>query len=88
MQDVSGERKVLTQMESWEAECALGVWIAPGGNTQAEVQYRLEQANTWASQMMLHKASKYACWVNLNCVLLKKSEYPLMATTLSCQECD
>jgi len=75
-------------MESWEAERALGVWIAPNGNTQAEVQYRLEQANTWASQMMLHKASKYACWVNLNCVLLKKLEYPLMATTLSRQECD
>jgi len=57
MNNVLGNRKLLDRLESWEAEWALGIRLAPSGNTQTEFQYQLQQANTWASQMSCHKIS-------------------------------
>jgi len=88
MRDVSGERRQLTRLEPWEAERALGVRLAPDGNMKIETQYHLAQAHQWAAQMILHKASRYSSWINFSCVLMKRLEYPLMATTLSRADCD
>jgi len=88
MRDVSGECRQLTCLEPGEAERALGVQLAPDGNTIAETQHRMAQAHQWAAQMILHKASRYSSWVNFLCVLMKRLEYLLMATTLSCADCD
>jgi len=60
MRDVSGDRKTLTCLESWEAERALGLRLAPDGNTKAEFLHRLNQANTWAAKISLNKSSKHA----------------------------
>jgi len=56
MNDVSGQRIQLDRLESWEAERSLGIRLAPDGNMKAELDYRVQQALTWANHMRQHHA--------------------------------
>jgi len=56
MNDVSGQCIQLDRLESWEAERSLGIWLAPDGNMKAELDYRVQQALTWADHMRQHHA--------------------------------
>jgi hypothetical protein len=44
VRDLSGDLQTLTQMEPWEAECTLGVRLAPDGNIDAQFEWMIDSA--------------------------------------------
>jgi len=88
MNDVSGSCIPLDRLKPHEAERSLGIRIAPDGNHTAELQFLKEQTLFWASQIQQSKTPCHITWLNFKTVLMKKIEYPLMATTFSQKDCD
>ncbi len=88
MNDYTGNRMTLQRMESNQAERMLGMQLAADGNMEAEYDFRLSQAQTWAAQVATYMAKSTIQWLNFQLVLLPKTLYSLMTTTFTKQECE
>jgi len=58
------------------------------GNMQAEYEFQISQAQTWAAQVATYKANTIIQWLNFQLVLLPKISYSLMTTTFTKEECE
>jgi len=47
----SGTHITIPRLEPWEAQQTLGVWLAPDGNNDAEVQYLSQVTAEWHTKM-------------------------------------
>jgi len=71
-----------------EARRTLGIRLAPDGNNQDELQYLIETARSWQTSMSAAKVTHSAAEFGLRQVILRKLDYPLVATTFTQQECN
>jgi len=88
MNDYTGNHLQLQRMESHQAEQMLVVRLAADGNMQAEYDFQISQAQTWAAQVATYKANTIIQWLNFQLVLLPKISYSLMTTTFTKKECE
>jgi len=70
-----------------EARRTLGVRLAPNGNNRDEFQYLMDIVRSWHASMSAAKVTHVAAEFGLRQVILRKLEYPLVATTFTQQEC-
>jgi len=70
-----------------EARRTLGVCLAPNGNDRDEFQHLMDIARSWHASMLAAKVTHAAAEFGLRQVILRKLEYPLVATTFTQQEC-
>jgi hypothetical protein len=89
IRDTSGaERVELERLEVDEARETLGVFIAMDGNQEDQTQSLWEKANKWADQVRTGRFSHAEAWFSLQYCIMKSLEYPLMATSLSKEQCN
>jgi len=72
MNDYMGNWLTLQRMESNQVERMLGVQLVAYGNMEAEYDFGLSQAQTWAAQVATYKAKSTIQWLNFQMVLLPK----------------
>ena len=65
---------------------ALGMFTHPNGHMKDEVRHLRQKVLTWMDGLRTGKVSKHMVWYCLNATIMKTLEYPLVATTFSCQE--
>jgi hypothetical protein len=83
-----GEECTIERVPVHEARRTLGVRLAPDGNNDVEFEYLLDQAAQWADNIRSNHLSRKYVWQSLTTTLLPKLHYPLLATTLSRDECE
>jgi len=74
----------LPPSEAWRT---LGVWLAPNENNTDKFQHLLDVAHSWNTLMSAAKVTHAAAKFSLRQVILRKLEYPLVATTFTQTEC-
>jgi len=85
--DDKGNLITIPQLGPSEAKRTLGVRLAPDGNNIAEEEYLLEVAKQWQKSMATAKVTHSAAEFELRQVILRKLEYPLVATMFNKQQC-
>jgi hypothetical protein len=88
IRDVSGFNRVqLDRLEVSAARETLGVFIAMDGNQDTQVQALLQKTNLWADKVRSGRLTPTEAWFSLTFCMMKTLEYPLMATSLSHEQC-
>jgi hypothetical protein len=88
IRDTHGNGRVeLERLEVDDARETLGVFIAMDGNQKAQTQALYEKATKWADQVRTGQFSHAEAWFSLQFCVMKSLEYPLMATSLSKEQC-
>jgi hypothetical protein len=89
IRDIPGTGRVeLERLEVQEARETLGVFIAMDGNQKAQTQALWEKAVTWADKVRTGRFTHAEAWFSLQFCVMKSLEYPLMATSLSKEQCN
>lgn len=70
-----------------EAECTLGVFLAPDGNNKAQVADMIKTGNKWYADIKAGHLNPKDSWRALNTTVMKSLTYPLPALTLTRKEC-
>jgi len=70
-----------------EARRTLGVRLAPDGNNRDKLRYLVDVARSWHTSMSGAKVMHAAAEFGLRQVILRKLDYPLVATTFTQKEC-
>jgi len=65
----------------------LGVYLAMDGSNDVQVQQMREVAEKWNEKVRVGHLTRYDAWLALQSTVMKKLEYPLLALTLSENEC-
>jgi len=86
--DENSQPTTIPQLHPSEARQTLGVRLAPDGNNSEELQYLRDIAKSWHTLMSRAKVTHAAAEFGLRQVILRKLEYPLMATTFTHAECN
>ena len=85
---VGNDRITLDRLEAHKARETLGVFIAMNGNHDTQTAELLKSAHRWASRVRSSRFSHTEAWFSLNYCIMKTLKYPLMATSLSRDQCD
>jgi len=88
IKDTDGELKELTQLAADEAQKMLGVWLAPDGNNEKQVEEMRATTVAWAEKVRTGAIDRRDAWQALTLTVMKKLEYPLLVLTLTEDECD
>jgi len=86
--DNNGRPALIPQLQPSEACRTLGICLALDGNNKDELQYLLEVAKGWQTLMSAAIVTHAAVEFGLRQVILRKLEYPLVATTFTLNECN
>ena len=86
--DTSGTRQKIKQLDVSDAYETLGVFITADGNHREQLKIMKEQARDWADRLRTSFLSENEAVQALHSTILKKLEYPLLAMSLSREECD
>ena len=78
---------MLQYLEVGEAKEMVGVHLAPDGNQEKQVEELVKKAQSWASYIKSAHLGHEATWKALQTTIIKSIEYPLVACTLSKEEC-
>jgi hypothetical protein len=81
------ERVEVERQEVEEARKTLGVFIAMDGNQKAQTTAPWEKSNLWADKIRAGRFTHTEAWYLLQFCVMKTLEYPLMATSLSKEQC-
>lgn len=85
--DKEGRRQRLKYLEVSEAQEMVGVFLAPDGSQNTQAEELRKKARLWAAYIKSAHLGHEATWKALQTTILKSIEYPLVASTLSKQEC-
>ena len=66
----------------------LGVFLAVDGNNDTQVAEMKKTAEEWYEKVRVGHLTRYDAWMALNSTVLKTLEYPLLALTLTEEECN
>jgi len=77
----------IPELNPLEARQTLGVQLAPDGNNKDKLWHLMDIACSWNSSMSAAKVTHAAAEFGLWQVILRKLEYPLVATTFTHKEC-
>ena len=69
------------------AQRILGVWIAPDGNNNTQVKELRKITESWADRVRSGYIKKEDAWYYFQTTVKKSLEFPLVATTLTKEEC-
>ena len=86
--DTNGTHQKVKQLDVSDAYETLGVFIAADGNHRAQLKLMKEYARDWADRLQTSFLSENEAVQALHSTILKKLEYPLLAMTLTREECD
>ena len=86
--DTNGIRQKVKQLDVSDAYETLGVFIAADGNHCTQLKLMKEHARDWADRLRTSFLSENEAVQALHSTILKKLEYPLLAMTLTREECD
>ena len=82
-----GMRCPLSSIAPSEARRMLGVYLAADGNNTTQVKEMRNTAEVWQNKVRVGHLNRWDAWLALNTTVMKSLEYPLLATTLSIEEC-
>jgi hypothetical protein len=85
--DDQGIRIQLEGLEPTDGRRTLGVRAAPNGNLQAELDYLCGAEKEWADTIRTGGLDRHSAWMYLKQNILKKLEYPLLATAFTQKQC-
>jgi hypothetical protein len=85
--DIHGQRKRIKRLEPFQAYETLGVFLAPDGNTDAQVHKMRNAADLWADQMRTGKVSRADAWLSFSSTIYRTLVYPLPALNLTKEQC-
>ena len=81
-------RAPLTQAEANDGRCTLGVILAPDGNNKAAITELRRKAETWHDYIRTGHLQANEARLALDSTIMKSLEYPLLALTLTEDECN
>ena len=87
IKDNNGTITKLTQLASFEAQKMLGVWLAPDGNNDKQIDEIKASNVIWAEKVRTGVIDRRDAWQALTLTVMKKLEYPLVALTLTEEDC-
>ena len=71
-----------------EAKRMLGVFLAMDGSNDVQIKQMGKVASSWHEKIRVGYLSRGDAWTALNTTVMKKLEYPLLALTLTKEECN
>jgi hypothetical protein len=83
-----GKLQTLRKLEPWEAERTLGIYLAPDGNMDSQMDNMKAKARDWAEKIRLGFLPCHLTWLAWQTTILKTLEYPLPVTTLTHTQCN
>ena len=86
--DTHGVRDQVKQLEVNESYETLGVFLAADGNQEDEIKYLRKKAAEWADRIRVSFLGESEAAKALQTTIVKKLEYPLLALTLTREECN
>lgn len=87
VRDCDGNYSMLERLDPDEARKTLGVWLAPDGNNAEQVSQLRQVAEDWREKIRTGHLTRKDAWDALQMTVLKTLEYPLVALTLTEDEC-
>jgi hypothetical protein len=88
IRDVDGDNRVtIARLDIHESREALGVWNSPDGKNTTEFLKLKQKSKQWAENIRIGHLRRDDAWEAMNTTILRSLDYPLMATTLSEEEC-
>ena len=87
IKDNNGTITKLTQLASFEAQKMLGVWLAPDGNNDKQIEEMKASNVIWAIKVRTGVIDRRDAWQALTLTVMKKLEYPRVALTLARRLC-
>ena len=87
IKDAQGINRPLKLLQPNEAQKMLGVWLAPDGNNEKQIEVMRDKAVKWAEKVRTGHTTKSDAWQALTMSIMKKLDYSLIALTLTEQEC-
>ena len=83
----SGRRVTIDRVDPSEARKTLGVWTAPTGSMDAELEYLKTKVQSWVEKIRVRHLPHHLVWLSLRTGILKTLEYPLASTTFTPLQC-
>jgi hypothetical protein len=80
-------RSALTRHETNHAEETLGLWIAPDGNQNAQIQSLHTKIALWSDKIRTKHLNQSLAWLSITSGISMSLKYPLTATNLSRNDC-
>ena len=77
----------IQRLEVTEAKELLGLMIRPDSNESDQFDSLLAKARKWRDAIRTRKVNRHDAWYAMNHTIMRTMEFPLMATTLTRQEC-
>ena len=87
MLDDNNQRKMVYQCKPNEARKTLGVYIAPDGNMDAQIEYMYNKACTFSSKLKHCRLTGHDALYAVNTRIMKTLQYPLPTLHLTKSEC-
>ena len=81
--DLGGTRKTLKRLEPHQAYETLGVFLAPDGNYNDQIEKLTNLAVQWADGMRTGRISRDEAWLAVSTTIWRSLSYPLAAMRLS-----
>ena len=76
----------LRLLKPTEAQKMLGVWLAPDGNNDKQVEVMRAITTKWAEKARTGFMNRHDMWQALTMTVMKKLEYPLIVLKLTEKE--
>ena len=87
MLDDNNQQKMVYQCKPSEARKTLGVYIAPDGNMDAQIEYMYNKACAFSSKLRHCQLTGYDALYAVNTRIMKTLQYPLPTLHLTKSEC-
>jgi hypothetical protein len=88
IRDITGQDRIeLERLDVHDAKETPGMLKAMDGNQKAQTNNLWSKANQWADKIRAGTYTRAETWYSLQFCLLKAIEYPLMATSMSKEQC-
>jgi len=81
--DIEGNRKIISRLEPHQAYETLGVYLAPDGNSMQQVAKLTLAVKTWMDNLRTGVLTRSDVWLALHSTILRTLSYPLPALRLS-----
>ena len=88
IKDIVGRNTQLNLLKPSEGQKMLGVWLSPDGSNDKQIEVMRGITTSWAEKARTGYMSKTDAWQAITMTVMKKLEYPLIALTLTEQECN
>jgi hypothetical protein len=85
--DDTQAKEPIKRLPPSSARKALGIFTCPTGNMAAKVTYLVKKTKTWATSLQTRRIRTHDAWYCLTATIMKTVEYPLVATSLSKNQC-